>query len=334
MKAGWIIGGVSLALAGQGGPAVLPAPQAQVAVKDPARLEITPRGRVKIPSLGPREKKTLHYTFRNLSSAPITLRVVDLAPGVTLEGAALQQPIPGGGTAPLSLTVDPTGFTGWQRRNARLTTDDPRQGDYLLPVDLTIRPDLTVDAPRKGFGEVGSHERPELVFRFTRETGDPTQLRVVSPLPDHLTSEVAFEGKVTELKLFLHPPKVALGVALGLETLLVETNSPLEPKFTLYADWTLRRAVEASPARLVFLDPAKAVQALALSRRDGKPFAIAEARVEGDGFKVGPLPRGKSVRHRLQVKRVAAEETRATLFLKFVDEAETLAVPLAHLPAR
>ena len=331
----WMIPGiVSLALFGQGPAASPPNPPAQERKVDSARLDVSPGGWVKIPSMGPREKKTLVYTFKNISPAPITLRAVDLAPGVTVDGAALHQPIAAGASAMLTMTIDATDWVGWQRRNVRLVTDDPRQGEYFLPVEMVVRPDLTVDAERKGFGEIGSFETPQLLFRFTRETGDPTQVRLVSKLPDYLESEMEPVKNTIEFRLIFHPEKVAPGVALGLETLQLETNAPHQPKFTLYADWALKRTVEAVPARIVFLDKRKTTSLLKLKRRDGKPFAIDKAEVEGEGFSVQAVSTGLAVQHQLQVRRTAPAETKAMLSIRCKGEPEVLKVPLAYLPGK
>lgn len=337
MRSMWIVLGLAGALLMAQGPVPVekqPPPRHEHPT-DPPRLSVEPRGRLKIPgTLGPREKKVLTYTFTNTSAAPISLRALDLSPGVTVAGPVLQKPLAAGESATLTMTIDVTDFIGWQRRNVRLATDDPRQGDYLLPTEMTIRPDLTVDAGRKGFGQVGSHERPQLAFRFTRETGDPTLVRLVSPLPEYLQSEVETEGNITELRLVFDPSKVAPGVALGLETLQVETNAPHQPKFTLYAEWTLRRVVDAKPARLVFLDEKKPRLSLDLKRPDGKPFTIEVATVEGAGFTLTKVTKGAARKHRLVVQRNAEQETRAMLKLRFQGEDEILSVPLAYLPTQ
>lgn len=328
-----VLGIVGMSLLGQG-----PTPPAAVAQTspqvDPARLEIAPKGLIKLPSLGPREKKTLTYTFKNISATPISVRAVDLAPGVAVEGSVLQRPIPAGASATLEMTLDPTDWVGWQRRNVKLLTDDPRQGHYFLPVELTVRPDLTVDAERKSFGAVFSHESPQLRFLFTRETGEPTRIRLVSELPDYLESEMEVAKNTTELRLCLRPGKVAPGVGLGLETLRIETSAPRQPRFTLYVDWTLKRLVEADPARVVFLDPLQEEAPLQLKRRDGQPFAIERADVEGEGFSVSRPPQGAAPHHRLHIHRKAAQEAKAMLSLRFKGETEVLKVPLVYLPEK
>ena len=62
------------------GPSTVPpAPAPPAAEVDPARLEISPKGRQSLGDAGPREKKSLVYTLTNISKAPITLRVLDLS---------------------------------------------------------------------------------------------------------------------------------------------------------------------------------------------------------------------------------------------------------------
>lgn len=326
---------LGMALLGQGPAPAPPPPGSETTRKvDPARLEISPKGRVKLPSVGPREKKELVYTFTNISSAPIALRALDLAPGVTVDGPALRQPLLAGASATLTMTLDPADWVGVQRRNVRLKTDDPHQGEYYLPVEMTVRPDLTVDGERKGFGEVRSYETPQLKFLFTRETGDPTQVRLVSKLPDYLECELEVVKNTTELRLSLHPDKIAPGVSLGLETLQIETNAPHQPKFTLYVDWKLTHAVEATPARVVFLEPNQGSVSLQLKRRDGKAIAIEKLTVEGEGFQVTQASKGAAKTLRLRVQRKATQETKAILCIQFKGLDEILKVPLAYLPGK
>lgn len=301
------------------------------APKDPARLAITPAGRVDLGSVGPRERKTQAYTFHNTSKAPISLRLLDAAPGVTVAGPALLAPIPPGESASLVLTVDPTGWVGWQPRNAKLGTDDPRQGEYLLPVAMTVRPDLTVDSARKSFGDVAPHESPQQVFAFVRETGDPTQIRITSALPPYLEPELSTTGNRTELRLTLRPDRVEPGVSRGLEVVEVETNAPREPEFKLYVDWHLRWPVEPTPARLIFLDRKERTATLSLKSRDGAPFRILEATVEGQGFEVD-APASPAPQQALTVRRRAEAACRALLVLRFEGQEKPLRIPLAFLP--
>ena len=302
---------------------------------DPARLEIAPKGRRHVGSIGPREKQQLVYTFTNISTAPIALRVGDLSPGVTVQGPALDKPIGPKASVTLTMTIDPTDFVGVQRRNVRLLTDDPKQGQYLLPVEMRVRPDLTVDLERKSFGEVAPHESPVRAFVFKRETDDPLMVRLTSPLPDYLEQETETNPatRTTELRFTLRPHKIAPGVQLGLETLQVETNAPKQPTFTLYLDWKLRKPVEATPPRLVFLDAAARELKLELRSSTGKPFVIQTAQIEGDGFGLAPLPTESALTHKLSITRQTEAEAKALLVLHFVGQEEALQVPLAYLPA-
>jgi hypothetical protein len=295
-------------------------------------LTIEPRGRVPLGSTGPRELRTVRYTLTNTSATPLALRLADLSPGLTLRGAALEQSFAPGQTLPLTLTVDPTGFVGHQTRNVRLITDDPRQGEYRLPLSLEIRPDLTVDATRKSLGAVGLHESPQAVFRFIRETGQPTVLTVAGPLPPYLEAEVIPESTGARLQLTLRPRQVPAGTALGLETLRVSTSAPEQPAFTLYLEWQVRHPVEPKPARMVFLDPATRSLELRLRSRVGAPLRILEARVEGEGFSVDPPDAGEAPERVLVIRRTASREARATLILRFGGEDEPLKVPLSFLP--
>ncbi len=307
---------------------VLAAPLAAVA---PARLAVKPAGRVHLGSTGPREVRTVEYTFTNVSDGPIALRVGELSPGVAVRGPALEGPFAPGQSLALTLTVDPSDFVGHQARNVRLLTDDPGQGEYRLPVAMDVRADLTVDALRKSLGTVAPHESPQAVFTFTRETGQPTALRLAGEVAPYLETEVVPGTPASRLLVTLRPARIPPGATLGLETLQVETSAPQQPAFTLYLDWKLHHPIEALPSRVVFLDPAAPAQDLVLKARDGKPFVIEGAEVEGAGFKVGPIP-GAAPEQRLAIRRTAPEVARAILVLRFRGQDEPLRVPLSYLP--
>lgn len=293
----------------------------------PARVSIAPAGRVDLGSLGPREVKRISYTFTNTSGAPIRFRILDLSPGVTAQGPALQEAIPAQGKASLEVQVDPTDWVGHQKRSIRLGTDDPGQGQYLLPMAYFARPDLTVDAEKKGWGTVAPHESPALVFHFKRETPEPIQLKLESALPPHLEAEIEPGKGQTELRIVLRPQRLEPGVRVGLEMLQVSTNAPHQPKFTLYADWRVQWPVEAIPQRLVFLDPNEDRKTLRLQSTQGKPFRVTGAHLEGQGFRL--VERGPDS---LTLQRVGREPAKALLWIEFEGQDLALKVPLSYLP--
>ena len=297
----------------------------------PARLRIEPAGRVDLGELGPLETRTQAYTFTNASPRPISLRVLDLAPGVSVAGPALAGPIPQRGAARLELRVDPAGWTGPQARNVRLGTDDPGQGTYYLPIRMTVRPDLTVDAQRRNFGEVGAGESPVAEFRFARETGKPLALRVVSELPPYLEAEVLAQGPRARVAFTLRADRVRPGMLRGLEPVRVETNVPLQPGFDLYLEWRLRHAIEAVPARLVF-DQTPDTLGVRLRARSGRPFRILGAELEGAGFQAGPLGEAAAPEQTLAVRRTATGPARAMLVLRCSGVDEPVRIPVAYLP--
>jgi hypothetical protein len=315
------------------------APAAVARNVDPPRLEIAPRGPVNLGSIGPQEARQQRYLFTNTSAAPIRLRLLDLSPGVTLSGPALQAPLPPKGSAELILQVDPTDWVGWQPRNVRLGTDDPRQGEYYLPIGMTVRPDLTVDDLKKSFGAVAPPESPQVTFRFQRETGAATRLKISSALPPYLLAEVddipgTAEGKPMAggIRFLLRPSLMEAGLRAGLERITVATTAPLQPSFQLYLDWKLELPVRLEPARLVFLTAEETVKALTMAGRDGQTLRLEKAWIEGSGFRLeGPLPqRGAQVA--LRVKREAAAPAKAVLFLQLEGEETPLRIPLLYLP--
>jgi hypothetical protein len=304
-----------------------------LAPKDPPRLEVTPPGQVDLGSVGPREGRVQAYVFRNASATPIRLRVLDLSPGVTVAGPALTGPIPSGTGAGLTLKFEPEDWQGPQTRNVRLATDDPRQGEYYLPVQVFIRPDLTVDGVRRDFGDRAAYESPVAVFTFTRETGQPLALRLATDLPTYLEGEVRPEGGRSRLCFTLRPERVPPGERLGLERVRVETNAPLQPSFDLYLAWRIHHAVDADPPRVVLQDPGSWVAELRLTARDGKPFRLLKAEVEGEAFVVEPFPDREASVQVLTLRRRSATPTRGMLVLSFQGQDRPLRVPLAYLPS-
>jgi hypothetical protein len=298
----------------------------------PPRLSIQPSGRVHLGSVGPREKKTIDYTFTNTSKTPIRIRVADLSPGVTVAGPALEKEIPPGKGLPLTLSVDPTDFVGWQPRSVRLISDDPAQGEYRLPIGMDVRPDLTVDGQGRTFGIVAPHESPAVTFRFRRETGDPTVLRLTKPLPPYLQTSLDPHGDLVDLRVVLRAGLVPAGATSGLEVLAVETNSPHQPAFTLYAEWKVQHAIEPIPSRIVMTDAATTQATLTLKARNGKPFVIEKAVVEDNGFSIEPAQPAGTAEQVMTIHRTATATARAVLVLSIKGQDSPLKVPLAFLP--
>ena len=298
----------------------------------PPRLRIEPGGKQNLGEVGPREIRSQRYTFTNVSEAPIALRVLDLSPGVTLEGPALKGPLPAHATAEVTLALDPSDWVGRQSRNVRLGTDDPHQGSYFLPLEVVVRPDLTVDGDRRDLGEVQVPANPQAVFTFTRETGEALVLRIPQTLPPYLEMELQQGRNTAAVVLTLKTDRVAPGALLGVECLKVATNAPLQPAFNLYLSWKLRYPVEASPSRVVFTTKAKQVSILKLKARSGKPFRIMKAEVEGQGFRVARLPLRAAIEHDLIIYRTAVAQARAMLVVHVQGDEAPLKVPLAYFP--
>jgi len=330
----------------QGTPILAAPSQRNVA---PPRLRIEPQGRVDLGSVGPKEIKERLYTFRNVSQFPIALKVLDLSPGVVVQGPALQGPIAPGGAAELTLRVDPAGFTGWQTRNVKLGTDDPNQGEYFLPVAMSIRADLTVDALKRSFGELALHETPQVNFLFRSETGVATKIWVSSPLPPYLEVEVesissqpgpaapaaepAAGGTKGAVRLTLRPDRIEPGVHAGLEAITVDTSSPSQPRFQLYLDWRLRLPVKLSAPRVIFLDPKEIEKTLTLLPPDtGKNFVVKGLRLEGKGFRIPKVAPGPRTELQLVVRRTASTPAKALLVLDLEGEIHPLRVPVSYLP--
>jgi hypothetical protein len=213
----------------------------------------------------------------------------------------------------------------------RLGTDDPRQGSYFLPVRMTVRPDLTVDGTRRDYGDVGLRESPSAVFSFARETGQPLALRLATALPPYLECDLQAAGPGARLAFILRPGRVPPGMLLGLDRVRVESNAPLQPGFDLYLEWRLRRAIQASPPRLLFRQSGPERLELKLRSRSGSPFRILGAELEGAGFQPGQLPAAPAAEQALVIRRTAPAGARAMLVLRFEGEDEPLRVPLTCL---
>lgn len=309
-----------------------PAPPA-VAKADPvppARIEMTTPFPVHLGSVGPRERREAVYGIRSVHDRPFRLRVLDLSLGLSLDEAQLAAPLQPGETRMIKVGVDPSGLEGFIKGAVRLGTDDPGQPNYILRYDMAVRPEVAVDSLRKAFGDVAPHESPELRFRFTREGGDPLKLVLASEVPSHLEAELVHEGASADLRITLRPGRLKPGTTAGLEVLKVATNAPRQPLFTLYADWRISLPVVAAPSRLVFADLKITLLGLELTSRDGKPFRILQADVEGAGFQLLDAPGPEAARHVLRVRRVG-RTAEALLVLRCSNLEEPLKVPLRFL---
>ena len=290
------------------------------------RFVVRPWTRVDLGSLGPREKAQHTWTLENRSDKPIAFQIADLSPGVTLVGDPFKEPIPAHGTRAFTLQTDATDWEGYQRRGVRLVSDDPKQPAYKVLWEMTVRPDLTVDAATKKLAGVAPYESPQAVFAFKRETGDPLELKLASKLPPYVDGEIVSKGADAELRLTLRAAQVPPGQLEGLEILKVTTNAPKQPAFDLYLDWSLRLPVRPSPSRAVFDDPK--ARSLDLTLKSAKPFKIATADLKAEGFQLGPLPKGRAKVQTLHLRRLSDGAKDGLLTLTFEGLEDPLKIPV------
>jgi hypothetical protein len=116
----------------------------------------------------------------------------------------------------------------------------------------------------------------------------------------------------------------------GLEVVKVATNGPQQPLFTLYLDWRIATPVIPNPSRLVFMDLKTTLLGLELSARDGKPFRVTKAEIQGPGFELIDKPGAESARHTLRVRRTG-HQAEAILVLQCSNQEVPLKVPLRFL---
>ena len=323
------------------GPVARPQPPAAQApaAKDPAkeaprpapwkyRFKVDPDKPQSLGDIGPTEVRTLTYKITNVSDKPLTFVLGDNSPGTTMDDAPFKTPFAPGETRTATMRVDPTGWPAYQRRAIRLETSDSKER-FTFRVDMQIRPDLTVDDAKKSFGPVAPSETPEVTFHFKRETGEALKLSLdnKAALPPYLEAELAPKGAAVDLRATLRPRLVKPGVTAGLEILEVSTNSPLEPKFTLYLDWEMKRPVKPTPSRIVFSDPKARTATLHL--KGGKPFRILTAEVKGAGFSVGIIPDKEAPEQSLDLHRDGTPSEDALLVLTFSGVEDPLEVPLS-----
>ena len=299
-------------------------------VAPPARIEMITPFPVHLGSVGPRETREASYGIRSTHDRPFRFRLLDLSLGLSLDEVQLAESLKPGEVRTVRIKVDPTGMEGFIKGGVRLGTDDPTQPNYILRYDMTVRPEVAVDAERKSFGEVAPHESPELRFRFTREGGDPLKLVLASEIPAHLDAELIHEGQSADFRIALRPGRLKAGAMMGLDIIKVATNGPRQPLFILYLDWRLAMPVIATPSRLVFSNAKTTLLGLELTARDGKPFRILKAEVQGKGFEVLDLAEAESARHVIRVRRLS-QATEAMLLLEFSNQESVLKVPLRFL---
>ncbi len=317
-------------------PAVTPKP-----VAPKYRYLVTPETTQHLDSVGPKEIKQVSWDLKNTSDKPIAFRVLDTAPGVLMRENSFTKPWQPGESRKIEATCDPSGWVGYQRRAIKLEADDPKEPRYNLSWDMTVRPELTVDAVTKAFGDVGPHESPLVAFTFTRESSEPAEIHLASTLPDYLESEIVSTGPKAVLNLTLRTTKLKPGVHAGLELLKVTTNAPKQPTFDLTLSWKLKFPIITTPSRVVWDDPQIRGFKLSIKSRNDKPFHILEARIEGPSdpqgnalFTHGPLSKDDAAEHELKLICLADEECKAMLFLTCTNMDEPLQIPLTWLPPK
>ena len=305
-------------------------PPPPVDVVPPARIEMTTPFPAHLGSVGPKEIHEAAFGLRSTHDRPFRFRVLDLSLGTTLDEAQLAEPMKPGEVRLIRAKVDATGMLGVVKGGIRLGTDDPTQPVYILRYDLTVRPEVSVEAERKSLGEVAPYESPEVSFHFTREGGDPLRLVLASEIPAYLDAQLVHEGTQADLRVVLKAGRLPAGTTAGLEVLKVATNGPRQPLFTLYLDWRMSMPVVPTPSRLVFTDLKTTLQGLELRARDGQPFRILQAEIQGKGFELIDRPGPEATRHVLRIRRVG-RIPEAMLVLQCSNQDTPLRVPLRFL---
>ncbi|HEX9009182.1 MAG TPA: hypothetical protein VF804_02355 [Holophagaceae bacterium] len=315
--------------------AVLPAqaPAKPAGEVPPAKITLTTPFPVHLGSVSPKQVQDAVFGIKSLADHPFHLKVMDLSLGLELDAPQLEAPLQPGEVRMVHVRVNPDGMLGYIRGAVRLGTDDPAQPFYILRYDMMVRPELAVDAERRSLGDVAPWESPTAVFRFTREGSEPVKVEVASPLPPYLQAEVSPRGREADLRVTLRPTLLKPGMLAGLEVLRIATNAPKQPSFTLYLDWRLALPVVPSPSRLVYDDPKTTLLAVELKARDGKPFRIASAAIEGKGYELLDRPGPAADRQVLRVRRAGTAPS-ALLVLRFAGVDEPLRVPLEYLDPR
>lgn len=296
----------------------------------PAKITLTTPFPVHLGNVSPKQVQDAVFGIKSLADHPFHMKVMDLSLGLDLDAAQLESPLLPGEVRMVHVRVNPDGMLGYIRGAVRLGTDDPAQPFYILRYDMFVRPELAVDAERRSLGEVAPWESPTAVFRFTREGGEPVRVELAAPPPPYLQVEVVPQGAVAELRATLRPSLLKPGVMAGLEVLRVTTNAPKQPSFTLYLDWRLALPVLPSPSRLVYDDPKTTLLAVDLKARDGKPFRILSAAIEGKGYELLDRPGPAAERQVLRVRRTGTAPS-ALLVLRFQDSDQALKIPLEYL---
>ncbi len=309
-----------------------PAPGAPVAkdAKPEAwkyRFKVEPDKPQSLGDIGPVEVHVLEYKITNVSGKPLQFRLGDNSPGTNMDEEPFKTPFAPGETRKAVMRVDPTGWDAYQRRAIRLETADGKER-FTFRVDMQIRPDLTVDNAKKSLGQVGVQESPQAAFLFARETGEALKVELANKqkLAPYLDTEIVGKGAKAELRVRLRPRLLKPGVSAGLEILEVDSNAPLQPKFTLYLDWELRRPIKPTPGRIVFEDPKQRVSTLQL--KGEQPFKILKAEVKGEGYSVGILPEVEAKEQSLDLHRDGEPTEDALLVLTLSGVEDPLEVPL------
>ena len=107
------------------------------------------------------------------------------------------------------------------------------------------------------------------------------------------------------------------------------TDDPAQPAYSLRYDMRVS-PVQATPSRLVFTDPSTPLLSLELRARDGQPFRILEAAIQGSGFQLLDPPGPATPRQVLRIRRTGFVPE-AMLVLRCTNMDGPLNVPLRFL---
>lgn len=251
--------------------------------------------------------QVLHYSFALRNDGDATLAIKDLAPTCYCTSVNTDLwDIPPGKTATIKVRIDPSDFVGPISKGVEILTNDPKNPELLVDVDLTVRPGIAVMPPELDFGRVAASGSKSLQVDIKAPRAREFEVLEVAADADFL--EIATEPLSLEDRhgamLFV---KVLPGAPRGSfeATITAKTSDPSRATITIPVHGQGPGGLTARPERLTFAVTPAGADAGTVDITGGGPI---EVRSTSDQLltRVEELEQG---RYRVHVQ--VAEEARA-----------------------
>ncbi|MBN2536293.1 MAG: DUF1573 domain-containing protein [Spirochaetales bacterium] len=201
------------------------------------------------------EGKAVEYTyvFKNTGKEIIAITEVRPSCGCTLTGDYDREVQPGAsGKIPVILRT--SGYQGKISKTIKVSTNVPGKEVIVLTLEGSVRTAITIEPRALWLGEIKpSATSLNGFFTIKNNSKDPLKITKITPPHERVTVTITTVKQDQEYKITItvHPP---FGEGRVYEAIIVETNNPDKPSFTVQYSYNVKAELSVYP-QVIFIEP-------------------------------------------------------------------------------